>query len=476
MGVKKNFVYSAVLTCSGYVFVFITYPYVSRVLGVENIGICNFVSSIVQYFLLFSTMGIMAVGTREVAKCNGNRERLSHCFSSLVTINLIFTVIVAIVYLLCIFLIPKLFEYRRLLYVGLLQIVMTPFLIEWFFKGIENFRYITLRSLFVKFLYVISVFLFVRKSEDYGIYFFLSCAVMVANAGFNWLYKNNFIRFSFKKISVKPYLKSVIILGVYAILTSMYTTFNTAYLGFVCGNAEVGYYSTAMKLQSIILAVYTAFTGVMIPRMSSMIEHNQKEDIQRLIYRSFDALYVFAIPLVVFTMIYAPQIIRIVSGPGYEAAITPMRIVMPLILIIGIEQILVLQILMPFKEDKVILINSIVGAFVGVCGNIILVPLLKSEGSAMVSLISEVSVLLSANIYVNKVFGKTLYAKCLFKQSLIAVPILLILIFVSNRFSMVSSVLLGGIALILYWAFVQYYVTKDEIVTSLLDKLGSCRK
>lgn len=260
-----------------------------------------------------------------------------------------------------------------------------------FSRGIEDFKYITLRSLFVKLLYVVAVFLFVRKTEDYGVYFFLSCAMMVVNAGFNWLYKNNFVRFRLGDVTIKPYVKSVVILGIYALLTSMYTTFNTAYLGFVCGNAEVGYYSPAMKLQASILAIYTAFTGVTIPRMSSLIEKDKKEDIQRLIYKSFDALYVFAVPLVVFTMVYAPQIIRIIAGPGYETAITPMRIVMPLILIIGIEQILVLQILMPFKADKAILINSVVGALAGICGNIIMVPFLKSEGSAVVSLVSYAS-------------------------------------------------------------------------------------
>lgn len=476
MGVKKNFAYSAVLTCSGYVLTFITYPYVSRVLGVEHIGICNFVSSIIQYFLLFSSMGIMAVGTREIAKCNGDHEKLSRCFSSLLMINIIFTAAVSVVYVLCIYLIPQFEEYRNLLYIGLLQIVMTPFLIEWFFKGIEDFKYITLRSLLVKLIYVISVFLFVKKPEDYGLYFFLSCAVMVANSGFNWAYKNHFVRFNLKGVSVKPYIKSVIILGIYALLTSMYTTFNTAYLGFACGNTEVGYYSTAMKLQSIILAIYTAFTGVMIPRMSSLIEQKQKEDVQRLICKSFDALYVFSVPLVVFTEVFAPQIIRIVSGPGYELAITPMRIVMPLTLIIGIEQILVLQILMPYKADKTILINSIVGALVGICGNIILVPLLKSEGTAIVSFVSEIVVLLSANIYVTKVFGKALYVKSLFKQGVIALPLLLILLFFSNRFSVIISVLSGGIFLVLYWAFTQYYITKNEIVTAMIRRLVMLHK
>ena len=66
--IRVNFLYSAILTVSNYFFPFITYPYVSRVLGVEKIGICNFVDGIIHYFILFSMLGIVSVGIREIAK------------------------------------------------------------------------------------------------------------------------------------------------------------------------------------------------------------------------------------------------------------------------------------------------------------------------------------------------------------------------------------------------------------------------
>lgn len=470
MGVKTNFAYSTILTCSGYVFSFVTYPYVSRVLGVENIGICNFVTSIVQYFLLFSTMGIASVGTREIAKCNGNREQLSRCFSSLFWINMAATLIVSLVYIICIFNIPKLYPYRKLLYIGLLQIVMTPFLIEWFFKGIENFKYITLRSLAVKIVYVVSVFLVVRRPEDYGVYFFLSCAMMVVNAVFNWWYKRKFVTLKFRNIEFRSYLKGFFVLGIYMLLTSMYTTFNTAYLGIIGGNIEVGYYSTAMKLQSIILAIYTAFTGVMIPRMSALIGQGNKSEVSRLIYKSFDFLFVFSIPLVMYTMIFAPQIIRILSGPGYENAVTPMRIVMPLICIIGIEQILVLQILMPYKEDKIILVNSIIGALIGVTANFIFVPVFKASGSAVVSLLSEFAVLLSAYHFVSKRFGRVIPFMSLLKNILLMLPMCLIVYLISIRLPLLVSVCCSAAVLVLYCWFIQCYVLHDELCLSLISK------
>ena len=69
--IKRNIFYNSILTISSYIFPLITFPYVTRVLGVNNIGICNFVDSIIQYFICFSMMGVMTVGTREIARTRG---------------------------------------------------------------------------------------------------------------------------------------------------------------------------------------------------------------------------------------------------------------------------------------------------------------------------------------------------------------------------------------------------------------------
>ena len=78
---RKNFIYNAILTMSGYIFPLMVYPYVSRILGVSNIGACNFVDSIVEYFTIISMMGMNTIGIREIAKCKGDRKKLDRTFS-----------------------------------------------------------------------------------------------------------------------------------------------------------------------------------------------------------------------------------------------------------------------------------------------------------------------------------------------------------------------------------------------------------
>lgn len=387
--IKKNFAYKSVLTLSTYLINFITFPYVARVLGVERIGLVNFVDNTVNYFLLFATMGVGLLGVREIAAVKEDKKRRDQVYSSMLALNLLFTLVSLGIYLLCISTIPKLCQYDELFYIGTAKILFTVFLVEWFFTGVENFRYITLRSILIKVLYIISVFLFVRDTSDYRLYFILTVGVVVLNALINQLYIRKFVRVRWNNIQLFKYLKQNVTLGIYTLMTSMYLTFNVMYLGLVSNNTEVGYYTTAFKLYSVILGFFTAFTNVMLPRMSSLLANGEKDRFQELVNRSFSVMATCCIPLILCSMIMAPQIVYILSGPGYEGAILPMRIIMPAAFAVGMAQVLAIQVLMPMKKDKVLLVASIIGAVVSLLINLLVVPSVASVGSAIVLVCSE---------------------------------------------------------------------------------------
>lgn len=401
-GIKKNFLYSSILTTANYIFPLLTFPYVSRVLGVSNIGIVNFIDSIIDYFILFSALGINIVGVREIAKYKKDAEKLSQVFSGLFWFISVTTTIA--IFILCIITIhvDLLRQHWQLMSIGALKLLMNYMLIEWLYKGLEEFQYITIRTLIVKTLYVVCVFVFVKHESDYPIYFFLITMMVVLNAIINLIHSRQYVTLTIRKISLFENVKPLCIIGIYQILNSMYISLNVTYLGFVSGETEVGYYTTAFKLHHILIALFTAFTGVMLPRMSSLLSENRVDEFKILIKKAYDILFTFSVPLIIFTIIYAPTIIRIVSGVGYEGAIIPMRLMMPLVLVIGYEQILVIQTLMPLKKDNAILKNSIAGATIGLLLNIILIPRFASIGAAIVWLSSEIVVLFCAQYFVTK--------------------------------------------------------------------------
>jgi len=440
------------------------------VLGVENIGLCNFANSIIDYFILFSSMGIGIVGVREIAKSKGNRQMLDNVYSNLFFLNALSTFLALVALAFFTLCIPKLWEYREMMTIGGVRLLFNFLLVEWLFKGIEDFKFITIRSVIIKCLYVIAVFVFVRKADDYLVYFTLMTLMVVANAFVNVWYSRYRVRLAFCNISFKPYIKSFFILGIYMLLTSMYTSFNVAFLGFTSGETEVGYYTTATKLYAILLGFFTAFTGVMLPRMSTLVAEGKIDEFKSLVSRSVTVLVSFSTPLVCYSLVMAPQIIRIISGAGYEGAVTPMRIVMPLMLIIGYEQILVIQILMPLKADKYIFHNSLIGASVGIILNIAIVPYLHSVGSAVVWILSEISVLICAQLAVYKCIGLS-FPWRRFGISIIGHLPLGILLVLCNYINvgLFAQVVIAGVMMVVYSYILNMYIVKNPEFISIVS-------
>ena len=248
MGVKKNIFYTSILTTSNYIFPLIVYPYVSRVLGVTNIGLCNFIDNIINYFILFSMMGITIMGNRQIASERAKGHQINASFSSLLFINGLTTLLAILVLILLTIYNPILNENKEMMAYGALKVISNFFLIEWFYKGLEDFKFITIRTIIVKCLFIISVFIFVKNANDYKIYYLLSVLMITGNSIINMIYSRHFARFNIRLIKLRNIIKPYFMLGVYMLLTSLCTTFNVVYLGFVTNDTQVGYYTTAIKL------------------------------------------------------------------------------------------------------------------------------------------------------------------------------------------------------------------------------------
>lgn len=472
MGIKSNIIYNSVLTLSQYVIGLITFPYVSRVLGVSNIGVVSFVDNTINYFVLFSTLGISIIGTREIAKYRNNKEKLNSVFSSLVALFIIYTSIVLFAYIITVTYVAKLNIHKELFYIGTAKLIFSVFLIEWFFRGIENFKYITIRNITLKLIYVCTLFIFVKTKDDYVIYFVLTTGVVVINAIINILYAQNFVKFSFKIITLLPYFKQSLFLGSYFVLTSMYSTFNVMYLGLVSDTTQVGLYWTALTLYSIILGFFSAFTGVMLPSMSSLLAQGNNTKFKQMIDKSFNIISTICFPLIFVSIMLAPQIINILSGPEYSGAIIPMQIIMLLILVVGVAQILAAQVLMPLRKDKLILTASIIGATIGILLNLILVKTFGSTGTAIVLLVSETSVT-SYYIYVvskNKIF--TFPWRIFAHNLLYSIPYILVCYLSSQLFDRPIFILMvAGFVSLTYFVLINIYILKNAELLGILHSI-----
>lgn len=243
------------------------------------------------------------------------------------------TSLVLVVYVILIEILPQLLPYRRLLYIGVVQIIFNTLSIDWLFKGLENFRYITIRTFWVKILYVISVFAFVRDKDDYDLYYVIIVGSVIINGIINWGYGRRLVKYAWQPLYeiCRLYVRPLFLLGSQIIFQVLYTDFIVIYLGFISNDAQVGLYTTATKILSIVLALYSSFTLVMMPRISSLCAERNYEQIKLLTNKSFALLYSFALPCVFLLIIFARETIGIISGPGYEGAIQLLKIAAPII-------------------------------------------------------------------------------------------------------------------------------------------------
>lgn len=470
--IQSNFIYNVALTLSTYIINLVVFPYVSRVLGVDNIGKVGFVENIISYFSLFAMMGVATVGVREIASCGNDINKRSEVFSSILSLLFITTLIVVAIYAICIILIPRFQVDRSLFLIGTSQLFMAPLLIEWLYQGFEDFKFIAIRNVIIKVLFAIVVFVVIKDSSDYILYFAFTCGAIIVNGLINFLYARNFVRLSFTRNSWKKFFKPMFSLGVYKVLVSMYTTFNVVFLGFMHSDTEVGYYYTSTKLFTILLGVMTAFTTVMMPRMSSLFSEGRIEEIKQKIKYSFDLVICLSIPLVIFSIVLAPQIIGILAGNGYEGAILPMRIIMLNVLFVGLAQIWVIQVLLPMKKDNVILYSSVIGACVGITANIIFVKTLGAIGSAIVLIVAEIAGDVPSFIYAIR--NKLIYFphKSFIINSLFSLPYIgLCYVPVIFELNNVITLLVAATSCAIYFAIIHSFVITDSFVSQYFKKI-----
>lgn len=472
MSVKKNFIFNGILLVSQYIIPLIVFPYVSRVFGVERIGLVNFVDSIVNYFILFSTLGLTLTGIRETAKFKNDPQKLTKVFSELVSLHIIATFFVLIAYIVCIFSFDKLRENYLLYMIGASKLLFNVFLIEWFFRGIENFKFITIRSILIKVVYVFLLFALVKEKEDYHIYFFLTCGVTVINALVNCWYAKRHVSFTVRKLNIRRHFNSFLTIGGYLILNSMYTTFNVAYLGFVSGDTSVGNYTTSLKLYTIILGVFSALNIALVPRLNSLISENRSAAFNELIEKSIVFVCTLCFPVIMFGVVLAPEIIFILSGPGFEGAVFCFRIIIPLIFVVGMAQILSNQILMSLKRDKDLVITSAFGAFIGITLNIMLVSRYAEIGTSLVVLISEVSVTFFLMYFCNKHINLKFPLKNILLNLCYSAPYVVIC-FLARTYiqGSVTIIVFSLVISAVYFYVSQVWLIKNELILVQVDSM-----
>lgn len=394
--VRFNVIMNFIYTVSSIIFPMITFPYVTRVLLVEGNGKVAAATSVITYLTMIASLGIPTYGIRACAKVREDARRLSKTVQELLIINTATTVVTYAVFLLLLFTVPQFQEEQSLYAVMSINMLLNVVGVSWLYSALEQYAYITVRSLVFKILSIILMFLFVKEPADYVVY---GGITVFATSASNVL---NFINIR-KFVSLKPmrgeydfrqHWKPIMIFFASSAATSVYTNLDTILLKFIQNDTEVGYYNAGIKIKTILITLVTSIGTVLLPRLSHYVQKKNMEEFRKIILMTVHFVIIFASAITVYFMIYARESILFLSGEAYEKAALPMFLLMPTVLFVGLSNITGIQILTPMGQEKKVLVSIVWGAAADILLNVSLCPFFGAAGTAFAGLAAELTVLL----------------------------------------------------------------------------------
>ncbi len=470
--IKLNFIMNIILTVSQVIFPLITFRYVAEILHPAGTGIVGFATSVVAYFALFSQLGIPTYGVRATAQVRDDKEELSRVVQELVIINLVMCVLVYLIFAFSLVAVPKFAENKALLIVTSTTIIFNAIGMEWLYKGLEQYSYITMRSIAFKFVAVILMFLVIKSENDTVMYAAISIFAGSASNILNLFHARKYITMRpVGKYKFGRHMKPIIIFFAMSCATTIYTNLDTVMLGFMKTDTDVGYYNAAVKIKTVLLGVVTSLGTVLLPRASYYVEQKLMKEFYSVARKAIHFVFLISFPMAVYFMIFAKEGIFFLSGDAYGGSIIPMQIIMPTLVLIGFTNIMGIQMLVPLGGEKVVLYSEIVGAVVDLVLNAILIPTMASAGAAIGTLVAEVAVFLVQYValrssvremFLDMRYGALLLATVL--GSVLSVPVKML--HLGSFFTLcISAVVFFGVYGIVM------ILMKEELVVEILNQV-----
>ena len=394
--VRYNFFMNIILKISGVVFPLITFPYVSRVLLSTANGKIAFASSVVGYFSLLASMGIPSYGIRKCAEVRDNREKLSKVVTELLILNSICTLLAYIVFIILVINISQFSNESLLFFVTSLTILFNMLGVEWFYQAIEQYQYITIRNISFKIISIILMFIFVHQPQDYILYAGINVFASVGSNILNVLKLSKYVDLGFKKnqkYEILIHLAPIMTLFLYNATTIIFTSLDQVMLGFIKGNESVGHYAAAIKIQNILVSLITALGAVMLPKISYALKNEGRENFENMIRKSFEFIIISAIPMCFLIMILSKELILVLAGRDYLAAVPMLQFLLPSLIFIGLSSVTAWQLLIPLGKEKFTVIGALAGVIINLIFNFLMIPSLGGIGAAIASTLAELAVL-----------------------------------------------------------------------------------
>ena len=403
MKVIKNYLYNLSYQILTIILPIITVPYVTRIFTSEDLGSYGFYYSIVSYFSLFAMLGIGIYGTKQIAAARD----VSSTFWNIYAIQLIASLLALFVYVITLVSIPKT---SGMVPIILGIVLLTKMIdISWLFTGKEDFKKITLRNTMVKVAGVISIFTFIKSSEDLYLYIFLIVIFDFLGQFVMWIPAKKFIkRPSFDTKIIKKNLHPIVLLFLPQVAISLYVVLDRTLLGLLGSYSDVGIYEQGQKLTSILLTVVSSLGAVMLPRIANLLSERKEKEAQNMVRFSFILYNLIIFPMIFGLIAINEVFVRLFLGQNFQDVKYVLYIIVFNIMFIGWTNILGYQVLVVRNKNKEFMLSTTIPAIVSVAVNITVIPFFGYIGASITSVVVEFLVFAIQWYYSRNIINKNL--------------------------------------------------------------------
>lgn len=408
---NKNFLLNVAYQMLMYIFPLISVSYVSKRLGVDNVGIYSYTYSVVYLFMLVGMLGINNYGNREIAKIRDDEVKCSATFISIYRLQLTVTGLVMLGYAIYIFFWCK--RYKNIACIQALYLLSVCFDVNWFYFGLEKFKLTITRNCIIKVISLILILCFVKTQDHLARYTFIMAGSTVASQVYLVLLLHKYVTYAKESWrSSYRHLKSCLLLFIPVIAFGIYRVMDKTMLGSLSTVTELGYYENAERLINIPISVITALGTVMLPRMSYVLR-DKSADFKKPIFESMKLALLLACIMGGGLYLISNDIVIVLFGDAFYPSGMIIRLLSVTVIASAWANVIRTQFLIPKGMDNVYVFSTVGGAAVNLVFNLLLIGRFGATGACVGTIAAEVFVMIFQTVAVNKQLEIKRYLKVL---------------------------------------------------------------
>lgn len=370
----------------------ITVPYLTRIFLPSDLGVAAGATSLVQFLMLVGGFGSSYYGSKLISKNRYDERNFAAAIKAVFSMQFVMSFIILLIAVTILSVAN--FSEKGVYLIAVFSLLATAIDVSWFFAGLEEFRITALRNVLIRIFATISIFLFIRSSNDIYIYVLINVLSNIFATASLWYYvrkRVDIMQVIKAKVDFREHIKPAFILLLPLIFSYVYTTLDRFYLQIIGTTTDAGFYEQSMMMVRTSIIFVTTIGGIMLPKMTLLLSQKlqNSEEIKKLMTQSFSIAV--AISILITAGIYG-GIANFVSwfyGPEFQAVIPYYYLLAPLPVLVACSQVIGQQYLIPSGKDKKVAITFGIAAILSVTLNTVLIPKFGGFGACMTILLVE---------------------------------------------------------------------------------------